>query len=194
MESFSALILTGGKSSRMGRDKASLPFRNSSLLERAMDALSFCDDLLLSVAHPEDYPEAKIPHITDRYPGCGPMAGICRGLEEAKNDWLFVLACDMPFFQPDLIFSLMEKAEQHDPSLPFDAILPLSQNGRMEPLCALYHKRLQPVMEQCLVQGQYGLQKILKQHQILCVDMEQLNLESSAFANINTKADYEEIL
>ena len=178
MESFSALILTGGKSSRMGRDKASLPFRNSSLLERAMDALSFCDDLLLSVAHPEDYPEAEIPHITDRYPGCGPMAGICRGLEEAKN----------------LIFSLMEKAEQHDPSLPFDAILPLSQNGRMEPLCALYHKRLQPVMEQCLVQGQYGLQKILKQHQILCVDMEQLNLESSAVAKINTKADYEEIL
>ncbi|MCF0260726.1 MAG: molybdenum cofactor guanylyltransferase [Erysipelotrichaceae bacterium] len=194
MKPCSALILSGGKSSRMKTDKASLPFRGSSFLKHAVEQLSFCGDLMLSTACESDYPEIDIPHVADQYPGCGPMAGICSGLAAAKNEWLFAVACDMPFFEADLAEKLFEAASKLDDSRVFDAIVPLSPNGRMEPLCALYHKRLLPVFEQSLKDGCFGLQKVLRQQRIVCIPFDQLHLDPSVFRNINTKADYEEIL
>lgn len=116
------IILAGGRSSRMGTDKALLEIEGESLLVRSTRIVSSVVAEVLIVGRTELPPElAGTPAIEDRYPGTGPLGGIASGLAQVGAEWALVVACDLPFLQADLLRLLLELAPG------YDAVVPLTQ-------------------------------------------------------------------
>jgi molybdopterin-guanine dinucleotide biosynthesis protein A len=138
------VVLAGGKSTRMGRDKAALEFDGQTLLERAVAVLRQC------------FPEVIVVRQDD-VPGLGPIGGIATALRRAPE--IFVVACDMPFLDAARI---REMAAQ----LPgYDAV---AIPG--EPLHAAYSARILPVIEAQIAAGDYSVQKLLSKLRVKFVD------------------------
>ena len=146
-----ALILAGGESRRMGRDKATLPLGEKTLLQHVADTLQpLFPHLLLSVRQPR--PELAYPQICDTLENAGAMAGLLAGLAAAPTDWVFAVACDMPFLHPAVVRHL---AAQRD---GFQAVVPVVQ-GHEQPLAAFYHRSCLATFAQ---QPHGGMRKQLK--------------------------------
>jgi len=96
---FEAVILCGGKSRRMGRDKAQLPWRGRTFLTHLLEELSEYEELLSSADH--TFVSDAVPHcvVADIHPGCGPMGGIHAALCFCQSDALLALSCDLPLFR-----------------------------------------------------------------------------------------------
>ena len=125
-----AAILAGGQSSRMGRDKALLPFNNQPLIAHIAQILApIFPEIIVVTANPNIARAAELPAISDRFAGRGPLGGIHAALLHWRAP-TFVVACDMPYLNADFIRYLIAD---------FDGIarVPLSQNG-FEPLHAVY--------------------------------------------------------
>ncbi len=139
-----ALLLIGGKSRRMGTDKAQLIFKNQTLLERQQTLTSqLVPDLFLSLAH-DDTREFTQPTISDLTANPGPLGGLQAAFaQDPQSAWL-VLACDLPLFDQDTLQFLLNNA---DPSQTATCFLN-RLDGRAEPLCTLYQPAaLQPLTE-----------------------------------------------
>lgn len=109
-----AVVLTGGKSRRMGRDKGQLNWRGQPLLHHWMDHLSpLFDQVLISVATSGTYPERYSHEVVDHpaYTGQGPLAGMEAGLRNARNEAVWFFAVDMPGVNREMLSALKEKAE-----------------------------------------------------------------------------------
>ena len=125
-----AAILAGGQSSRMGRDKALLPFNNQPLIAQIAQILApIFPEIIVVTANPTIAVAARLPAVSDRFAGRGPLGGIHAALLHWRAP-TFVVACDMPYLNADFIRYLIAD---------FDGIarVPLSQNG-FEPLHAVY--------------------------------------------------------
>jgi len=126
-------VLTGGRSSRMGVDKALLELDGVPLVVRtARVAAAVCGTVSL-VGDPAKYGHLSFPIIQDEFSGIGPLAGIEAALRVTTADWNLILACDMPAIEPGILESLF--------SLDCDAAVPTYPDGNVEPLCAVYHRR-----------------------------------------------------
>lgn len=131
----SGLVLCGGQSARMGRDKAQLELAGRSLVARAADVLQrVCGEVWLACGSSARYAELGLPLALDSLPGAGPLSGLHSGLERARTPWLAVLACDMPGVEPEVFEALLAEAQRRD----LDACL-LATAAGLEPLCAVYH-------------------------------------------------------
>lgn len=130
-------VLVGGRSSRMGCDKALLPFRGSTLAVAVAAAVRDAAGSATLVGDPARYGGLGFPVIPDRMPGGGPLAGIHTALLDSAAEWNLVVACDMPAVSPNLLSALLEAAWRAGA----DALLPHGPSGRPEPLCAVYHAR-----------------------------------------------------
>ncbi|RIJ49359.1 molybdenum cofactor guanylyltransferase [Maribellus luteus] len=151
-----AIILTGGKSSRMGADKALLELDGKTLLSRAVDLCSkLCDEILIS-SDAEKHRVGSHRLVADEVKDCGPMGGIYSCLKESGNEWNFVLSVDAPFVAADFIEFL--KQETSD----FDAVVPL-HDGKKEPLIAFYRKSILPQIEAKIGEGNYKLHFLLQE-------------------------------
>ncbi|MDP8939903.1 MAG: molybdenum cofactor guanylyltransferase [Actinomycetota bacterium] len=136
------MILAGGTSRRMGRDKLQMEVGGSSLLHRVYNALeSRCEEILVvgeggrSLGGP-DFPKAR--HILDLRPGqAGPLAGIEAGLAAARRDRVFVAAGDMPFIPSELVAFLLELAGGENVRVAVPCY-----EGRLHPLCAAYRREV----------------------------------------------------
>ena len=105
-------ILVGGKSSRLGRDKALVEVGGTPLALRVTNALrSVVDDVTL-VGSPEKYSHLGLRVIPDHVTGFGPLAGILAALEDTSRPWNLVAACDMPNLTPDFLEFLLRRAEE----------------------------------------------------------------------------------
>ena len=139
MKGVLGLVLCGGESRRMGRDKALLPLGGSSLLDRSVDVLSpLVDEVFLGTGDGPRYPELGLECLLDVQAGVGPLAGLCAGLEalEARGaEWLVLVACDTPRLDTSLFRVLLERAV----AVGADACL-LESDGGMEPMCAVYRR------------------------------------------------------
>jgi molybdopterin-guanine dinucleotide biosynthesis protein A len=127
-------VLAGGRSSRMGRDKALLPFRGGALAESVARAVEMAAGTVVIVGRTE---LAGYAAIADLYPGEGPLGGIVTALRNSRADWNLIAACDMPALTPGFLAELLDAAEEAD----VDALLPVGPSGDPEPLCAVYHRR-----------------------------------------------------
>lgn len=126
-----AIILTGGKSSRMGTDKALLELDGKTLLSHAVDLCSkFCDEILIS-SDAEEHRVGSHRLVADEVKDCGPMGGIYSCLKESANEWNFVLSVDSPFVTKDFVEFIKGEARN------FDAVVPL-HDGKKEPLIGFY--------------------------------------------------------
>ena len=130
-------VLAGGRSSRMGREKALLPFRGGVLARSVAANVARAAGSATLVGRPEVVGRLGFPAIADLYPGEGPLGGILTALHHSMADWNLVTACDMPALTTPLLAALLEAAE----GLDADALVPAGPSGRLEPLCAVYHRR-----------------------------------------------------
>src|SRR5688572_26563855 len=140
MDQPEAFILIGGRSSRLGIDKAFVELSGRTLLQRAIDTVrsALPSAVITAVAGSSTQFEinaitSEIPFIFDLHEGRGPLGGIHAALSYANAPWILVLACDYPFVSDELIDLMVEKVSDE-----FGAIVPEQQDGRMQPLCAFY--------------------------------------------------------
>jgi len=148
-----AVILTGGESKRMGSDKARIVLAGKSLLEHVLAQVEpLFADVVISVR--EQRSDIKYPQIIDDAQGRGPMVGIKAALEVVKTDWVFVIACDMPFVSTGLIQHLAELRGEHDAVVPFAF-------ERPQPLFGFYNKTYLPLMEARMKQGKRSMIRLL---------------------------------
>ena len=130
IEDCTAIVMAGGKSQRMGGDKATTLLGEQTLLQRVVDIVEpLFGELRISVRAPRA--DLPWPQIGDRHQDAGPLAGLCAALEAARTPWIFALATDMPFVKPALIELLAQRRAG------FDAVVPVA-DGHPQPLAAFY--------------------------------------------------------
>ncbi|MGP3560462.1 molybdenum cofactor guanylyltransferase [Geobacillus sp. BK01] len=184
-------VLAGGQSRRFGRPKAFALHEGAPFFTWSVAALRSVADELYIVSHPSLVDEFRrqtdIPVLLDveRCRGCGPLAGIYTVMEQSQADWVFVLPCDMPYMRQEVTNRLVSYI---DPMV--DAIVPL-HGGRPEPLVALYHRRLSPVIAELLDIGERRMTALLERIRVRYIDTNQLGVEEKVWHNVNTQQQYE---
>ncbi len=190
-------ILAGGKSSRMGENKAFLKWEGQTLVEhlaRMLAAEPAIDFLLVSVADAEEYQDMRrcwqertqLNLVEDVQKGYGPLEGLYQLLSHGKSEWLFVTATDMPGICPRFLQQMLDQ-----PREGVQAVIPRSK-GRIHPLCGLYHKSALSAVEGLLCKKEHRVRKLLEELFVRYVDLEMLGIEDSVLENVNTPREYEE--
>lgn len=185
------IVLAGGRSRRLGRDKAAELVGGRTLLQRALDSLAEVSGELLVVGRaPEDAMAlgSGVRFLEDREPDRGPLAGLQTGLLAAASPYVWAVGCDMPFLDPSLLTQLAELAPGHD------AVAPVL-DGTPQTLHAVYALSCAPMAEALLRKGAAGLQSLLALVDVRYVEPEEMGdmerWRRSCFS-VNTEADLEQ--
>ncbi|WP_280770009.1 molybdenum cofactor guanylyltransferase [Salipaludibacillus daqingensis] len=188
------ILLAGGKSSRMGTNKAFLVIegeRNIVRLKRKIERITKV--LLLVTNDPQNFSFLELPMIEDIKKGQGPLAGMEAGLTTSQTDWNLIVACDLPFFDEKVVHVLIEKAKAAPEA---QAIVPVI-DGREHPLYALYHKSALRLVEENLSLGKRRIRDVLSQLRVEAITTDDLlkakmtDVEiEKAFFNMNHPEDY----
>ncbi len=180
------LILTGGTSSRMGKDKGSIPYHGIPQRDYlAVQASKIIHEVYLS-CHPERVPESSFPTLADVYTEMGPMGGLLTAFGmDGDIAWL-TIPCDMPFIDMDIILELIEARDKSKMATCFldpDACQP-------EPLFVIWERSALQVLLKARDESSFSLKKILMEgdcHLVKCAHPEKLR-------NVNTQVEYEEVV
>lgn len=182
-----AVILAGGQSSRMGSNKALLPYRGGRFVEAIhRQLLELFPKVILVTNNPGQYEFLHCRKVADRYPGMGALAGLHAGLYHSESPHIFAVACDMPYLNSSLIRRLAALRNEAD------VVIPQGENG-LEPLHALYGKGCLPFMEQGLEADRRRIVSFFPQVRVRQFSQEQVATIDPAFdsfININTPDDY----
>jgi molybdopterin-guanine dinucleotide biosynthesis protein A len=185
-----AVILAGGQSSRMGSNKALLPYRGGRFIESIHRQLAgLFEELLLVTDTPEQYAFLGCRMVPDLFPGMGALAGLHAGLHASRTPHIFAVACDMPYLNDDLIRALLARRHQAD------VVIPESGQG-LEPLHAVYGRDCLPAMEMMLRSGRRRIISFfpaVRVHTFTSDHVATIDRDYSSFSNINTPADYFEL-
>lgn len=177
------IILSGGKSSRMGSDKALLKIDDNDLLSRAIEVCqSVCTDIIISSNNPK---HEKTGHriVPDEVQNCGPMGGIYSCLKKSATNWNFVLSVDAAFVEVEFIEFLMTEIGN------FDALVPVHSAGK-EPLIALYHRNCLPEIEEMLEVSDFKMRKLFSKINVKYVDAQYwVEKFPRLFVNLNKPSD-----
>jgi molybdopterin-guanine dinucleotide biosynthesis protein A len=189
-ENVSGFVLAGGRSSRMGRDKALLEIDGVTLIVRAVTLVRSVLDEATVIASKAGYESLGLRIVGDDFPGFGPLGGIATALHISKKPWNLVIACDLPYLSKAWLEYLIERALKSEA----DAVVPMNVRGP-EPLCAMYHKNA----EQRIRTGvEGGIRKVTDSFANLHVEhLEPDEWKGFAsggplFKNVNSPADYKE--
>ena len=181
-----AFILAGGKSSRMGSDKAFLPFGETTLLERALGLARSVVSEVWIVGDPSRF-ASYAPTIKDTFEECGPLAGIHAALCNSAADLNLILAVDLPFVQTQLLQYLFDDAHKSGVIVTVPRA-----GGRYQPLTAIYRREFLPVAEQALRNDKLRIDLLFPQVQTRIVEEEELlrnGFSPELFRNLNTPED-----
>ncbi|WP_345788508.1 molybdenum cofactor guanylyltransferase [Desulfosporosinus hippei] len=184
------VLLAGGKSSRMKKDKAFLEIEGQSLAERSLKVLkTLFPEVLISSNRPELFTQYELPVIGDEVIGRGPLEGLYQGLKAAKHDVVFFVACDMPFLEIELIRFLARW------SLDYDVVVPKLQSG-LHPLHAFYHRRCLSAIKNNLEADRLKIIDFYPVCSAKYVDEKEMGRFSDltkAFCNVNTPEEWSHI-
>ncbi len=176
------LLLAGGRSRRFGTDKALASVEGRAMIERVYDALApLCTEVLVSVRDAGTTYSLPGParFVADRVPNAGPLAGLAAGLAASETPWLLVVACDLPFLTTAALRSLVEARTD-----VVEAVVAVTPDGWNQPLCACYHRRVQPVAEEQLAAGKRALYAFLGRLTVCTVP-----LPDEPLRNVNARSD-----
>lgn len=191
------IILAGGKSSRMGTNKALLPVHGQPNIKRIRDELRNLDAadsadtsrFIIVTNDPPLYEFLGEETVGDKYPGLGPLAGIQAGLQASPCSWNLVIACDMPLITAEAARYMLVQAAD------VDAVVPVI-GGQLHPLFAVYHKRCSDKIEDMLVSGQlrmiYLLDK-LRVKQVTESDFPKHIDTQRVFYNMNRPEEWQQV-
>ncbi len=186
-------IQAGGKSSRMGQNKALLPFLGEPLIARVLRLASpFAHQVILIANEPEPYRFLNLPTYPDVYPERGALGGLHSALHHAACPFVAVIACDMPFVSLALLRREWQILQQEGA----DAALPRRSGDNLEPLHALYRRAAcLPAVQNALRAGQMRLVSWLGQVQARYLEENETSpydLQGLAFWNLNTPGEFAE--
>jgi molybdopterin-guanine dinucleotide biosynthesis protein A len=185
-----AVILAGGMSRRLGRNKALEPFQGEPLIQRVIARMrQVGESLIVVVNDPERAAELDLPEdvatAVDRYPGMGSLGGILTGLVTAPTEWSTFCACDMPFLNPQLYQLLLSLRDG------YDAVVPVV-DGRPEPTHAVYSRAcVEPIRERIIAKD-LKISSFFGEVRVCLVPEEQIRRsdpELLSFFNVNTQED-----
>lgn len=155
-ENITGIILAGGKSSRMGSDKAMLTFNGKRMIEFGISSLEEICNRVIIGANNSDYSVFNLPLVPDNYTGIGPVAGLEACLHYSKTRINLVTPSDTPNVNKSLYLELLEYAGQ------YDAIVPMLPDGKIEPLIGCYSRDILHVIQSQISANDYKIQNLLK--------------------------------
>jgi len=180
----SAVILAGGKSSRMGFNKAFAKLNRKRFIEIQVEELSkyFLEVMIVS-NDPGLYSYLGVKVVTDIIPGKGPLSGIHAELVESCHEECFIVPCDMPFILGGMGKRLIELTKG------FDGVVPIL-NGKLEPLCAVYNKSCIHVIENCLKRDIHKVKEFYQFVNLRYVEADELvETTRKLFYNVNNQTE-----
>lgn len=180
-----AIVLAGGRSARMGRDKALLPVSGRPMIEHVVSQLRpHFSQILVSADDAAKFDFLGLEVVPDRRPGEGPMMAVASALERSENDLNFAVACDVPILPTPLLMRLLREARSGA-----DIVVPVTPESRYEPLFAVYRKRVKPLLDRALDRGARRIVGIYDACDTRTVELG----EGEGPRNVNTLADYESL-
>ena len=183
----SAFILAGGKSSRMGTDKAFLPLHGRTLLARALDLARQVTPNVFIVGEVKKFaPFASV--VDDIFTDCGPLGGIHAALRSSRTDLNLILAVDLPFASRALLQYVISQAK----AAPQAQVTIARTSEGWQPLCAIYRREFAQAAEQALKKGNYKIDKLFEEGKTRVIESEELETAGFAkrlFDNLNTPED-----
>lgn len=187
----SCIVLAGGKSARLGRNKVVEVVGNKSLLERVISCLSNLNKEIIIVASKEsslpqltNYPKLKL--IYDIYPGKGTIGGIYTGLTTSETFFNLVVACDMPFLNLGLIRYMINQAEG------YDVVIPKAAGDVLEPLHAIYSRNCIAPLDFLIKQNRLSVLELFPMVRVRYIEESEIvtfDRAHTSFFNINTESD-----
>lgn len=181
-----AIILAGGKSTRMGGgDKSLLPIRGIPIIQHITNQLKqHFDEIIIGANDVEKYSFLGFRVVPDVETGKGPLMGIYSCLKSSQNELNFVTGCDTPTMNIELIESMLELSDG------VDIVMPFKNHNDYEPLYAIYRKSVIAIAEQVLLKGRRKIIDILEFSSVRYFELNDI----SWYCNINTKEDFERFL
>jgi molybdenum cofactor guanylyltransferase len=181
-------ILAGGKSSRMGEDKAFIEFNGQTLLSRALHLASQAATEVRVIGAVEKF-SSFATTVPDIFPNRGPLGGIHAALRSTHTELNLIIAVDMPFMSPEFLRYLQEQAATSN------ALVTVPQaNGRVQPLCAIYRREFADSAEALLTSGQNKIDLLFRRETTRIVtedEIERLAFPLAMFDNLNTRQELE---
>jgi molybdenum cofactor guanylyltransferase len=189
VSAISAFILAGGKSSRMGTDKALLDWGGRPLLTHMLELATGVAGQVKVVGDPANF-AAFAPVVEDVYPDSGPLGGIHAALVNSDTELNLILGVDLPFLDSGLLNYVVSQAAESGAvvTVPF-------ASGYYEPLCAVYRKEFSVIAEQALRAGKYKIDALFPKVSLRVVDEKELagaGCSLTAFRNLNTPEEWEQ--
>jgi molybdopterin-guanine dinucleotide biosynthesis protein A len=184
-----AFILAGGKSTRMGKDKAFVEVEGRTLLDRALDIAGSVTSDVRIVGSRVNF-ASFAPVVEDIFRDCGPLGGIHAALLASHAELNLMLAVDTPFISTEFLQYLIDQAR-----IATDAIVTFpSSQGRSQPLCAIYRREFAVVAENALRASNYKIDRLFGMVPACLIDEKQLHaagFSASLFRNLNTPQELE---
>ena len=180
--SVSAAIMAGGKSKRMGQDKAWIELDGEPLIQRVATVLAEVADEVIVVANEPRYASLGLRVVRDKYPAGGALGGIATGVAAASHDTVLVAACDMPFLSAEMWRLLLSHVGEADVVIP-------RVGGEYETLHALYTKACVPQMARAIAENHLRVIAFFDQVRVLAIDEPELRAVDPtlrSFTNVNT--------
>ena len=180
-------ILAGGKSSRMGTEKAFVTLDGRTLLARVLQTVRSVTAAVRIVGDPEKFAPFA-PCVRDVFPGCGPLGGVHAALRSSTSDLNLILAVDLPFVSPALLHFLVSRARNSVSAL---VIVPRSAQG-WQPLCAVYRRAFADRAETALQAGRFKIDALFEDASTQVIaenELEAAGFSARAFRNVNTPED-----
>lgn len=186
------VIQAGGESTRMGQDKALIPFLGKTLIQRVFERVAkLGDEILVTTNHPESFAFLEATLIPDLLPGRGALGGLYTALSAASHPLVGVVACDMPFVSANLLSALYDRLVETG----WDAAIPRSPGG-LEPFHAIYRRETcLPLVKTSLETGLHRVDAWFSEAKIAYFALEEVQRwdpHQIAFLNVNTPAELEQ--
>jgi molybdopterin-guanine dinucleotide biosynthesis protein A len=186
------IVLSGGENRRMGgMDKAFLKVAGKPIIEHILKALrSVTDQVLIVTNNPQAYVSYEVRVVKDVLNKRGPLTGVYTGLYHSREEFNFVVACDMPFLNAGLISHMAKLAGEYDVVLP-------KVGEFVEPLHAVYRKGLLPLIEERIKQDARQIKKLFDEVRVRYVteqEIDRFDPKRMSFKNLNTPEEYKEVV
>ena len=185
MKTVGCVLLMGGKSSRMGRDKAYLLHKGIPFWKIIVQEMMQCGETYISLDSMKRAPETDCSLILDEYSSIGPMGGIYSGLLHAKEEIVFFAPCDMPIITAEMIRAIIAWYKDE-----YDGIILAGRDGKCYPTIGVYSRRLLPVLKERIRNKDYRLMGLLDEKNVKVLPIETLNIPKIELMNLNTWDDY----
>jgi len=182
----SAFVLAGGKSTRMGTNKAFVLLDGRTLLARMLDVARSLTAEVAIVGDPSKF-AAFAPVIEDVFPACGPLGGIHAALRASQTELNVILAVDIPFISTALVNYVLSRAKNSEATVT----LPRSAGG-LQPLCAVYRRGFADLAEAALRAGKNKIDALFDETNMLAISEQEMNgagFSAIVFRNLNTPQD-----